>query len=316
MLDRRSALAGAMAVLMTACTRHEATTIAKTDIDEGTVDALRAIEARAGGRLGAYILDPARGSGVGWRENERFAHCSSFKMSLAAMILAGAERGEIDLGEVLRWSAQDLLPHSPVTSGAVDGGLSVKALAHATLVTSDNTAANVLLRRFGGPAQLTRFWRSLGDKVSRLDRYEPELNRIPPGSEFDTTTPAAMAATMARLLLGDRLTPQGRGTLKSWMTEVQTGSDRIRAGFPAGWISGDKTGTGISEGQQTYVDLAFGGPANVPPLIVVCYLETARDTKGMDPLALGAMAEVGRLSAKGLRMPRREALRTSSLQLL
>ncbi|WP_159976257.1 MULTISPECIES: class A beta-lactamase [unclassified Novosphingobium] len=305
-----------MAVLMTACARHESTTIAKTDIDKDAVDALRAIEARAGGRLGAYILDPARGSGVGWRENERFAHCSSFKMSLAAMVLAGAERGEIDLDEVLRWSAQDLLSHSPVTSGAVDGGLPVKALAHATLVTSDNTAANVLLRRFGGPVQLTHFWRSLGDTVSRLDRYEPELNQIPAGSEFDTTTPAAMAATVARLLLGDRLSPQGRGTLKSWMIEVETGSDRLRSGFPADWISGDKTGTGISKGQQTYVDLAFGGPAKATPLIVACYLQTARDTKGMDPLALAAMAEVGRLSAAGLGTTPRDALRTSSRQLL
>lgn len=119
------------------------------------------------------------------------------------MLLARADNGQVNLNEILHWSKEDMLSVSPVTSMHVDKGLPVRELARATLVTSDNTAANVLLRRFGGPEAVTGFWRSIGDTVSRLDRYEPELNRTPPGTALDTTTPAAMAATVGKLVLGD-----------------------------------------------------------------------------------------------------------------
>jgi len=294
MLDRRAALIGGTALLLTGASRPLAVDMAARVAD------LRALERRAQGRLGAYVLDPVRRVCFGWRANERFAHCSSFKMSLAAMMLAKADRKEIDLAEVLHWTKADMLGVSPVTEARIDTGLAVEDLARATLVTSDNTAANVLLRRFGGPAQLTRFWRSIGDTVSRLDRYEPELNVTPPGTELDTTTPAAMAATTAALINGKALSPASRAKLKAWMSETKTGRDRIRSGFPAGWDSGDKTGTGIGKTKHTYVDLAFGGPAGRAPLIVTAYFEPARLVEPMDPVATGALAEVGRIAAASL----------------
>ena len=294
MLDRRAALIGGTALLLTGASRPLAVDMAARVAD------LRALERRAQGRLGAYVLDPVRRVWFGWRANERFAHCSSFKMSLAAMMLAKADRKEIDLAEVLHWTKADMLGVSPVTEARIDTGLAVEDLARATLVTSDNTAANVLLRRFGGPAQLTRFWRSIGDTVSRLDRYEPELNVTPPGTELDTTTPAAMAATTAALINGKALSPASRAKLMAWMREVRTGRDRIRSGFPAGWDSGDKTGTGIGNTKHTYVDLAFGGPAGRAPLIVTAYFEPARLVEPMDPVATAALAEVGRIAAASL----------------
>jgi len=298
MIDRRSAMAGALAACLAAWGQGRTAAIREAGHDfAGEVAALQRIEQAARGRLGAFILDPASGRSFGWREHERFAHCSSFKLSLAAMLLAGADKREIDLDEVLRWSQADMLSTSPITAAHIDKGLAVRDLARATLVTSDNTAANVLLRRFGGPEALTRFWRSTGDTVSRLDRYEPALNRTPPGTELDTTTPAAMAETLARLVLGDALAPASRQLLREWMTAVATGRDRIRAGFPTGWISGDKTGTGIDPAKHTYVDLAFGGPAGRPPIIIAAYFEPDRLVEPMDPIAIRALADVGRIAA-------------------
>ena len=298
MIDRRSALIGSAAALLVGCRQGAASVIGKTGGDfTREVAALKRIEQTARGRLGAFVLDPATGRSFGWREHERFAHCSSFKLSLAAMLLARAERGEADLGEILRWSKGDMLSNSPVTSLHVADGLPVRDLARATLVTSDNTAANVLMRRFGGPEAVTRFWRSTGDTVSRLDRYEPELNLTPPGTELDTTTPAAMAGTLSRLVVGDVLAPASRDTLREWMISVATGRDRIRAGFPADWISGDKTGTGINKSRHTYVDIAFGGPRDASPVIVTAYFEPERLVEPMDAASTGALAEVGRLAA-------------------
>jgi beta-lactamase class A len=258
---------------------------------------LRRLEEVAGGRLGAYIYDTDTRTGIGWRENERFAHCSSFKLSLAAMILRMGEQGQADLAEVLRWERRDLMSVSPATEANLERGLSVEALARATLITSDNTAANVLMKRFGGPTSLTGFWRGIGDSVSRLDRYEPALNDVPPGSDMDTTTPKAMAMTTSAIVSGTVLSAANTAKIKGWMSEVRTGSERIRAGFPPEWEAGDKTGTGIGKTKNTYVDLAYGGPRGRQPIIVAAYFEPARRVDPMDPVALKALADVGRIAS-------------------
>lgn len=294
--DRRTALMGGAALLLAGCLSR-----ARTILPSATsIGQLRALEQTANGRLGAYVVDLERGTAFGWRENERFTHASSFKMSLAAMLLAKADAGEIDLRETLHWTKEDMLSVSPVTTANLEKGLSVRDLARSTLVTSDNTAANVLMRRFGGPSELTAFWRSIGDKSSRLDRYEPELNVTPPGTDLDTTTPAAMAATTAALVHGTILTADSRAVLRAWMAEVKTGQDRIRSGFPTNWISGDKTGTGIGKTKHIYVDLAFGGPGGRSPLIVTAYFEPSRPTEPMDGDAVAVLAAVGRIAAASL----------------
>ncbi|WP_126174479.1 class A beta-lactamase [Altericroceibacterium xinjiangense] len=291
-LNRRTILISGSALLLASCVSRSR--IASPDA--AAIAELRALEESANGRLGAYILDLADGTAFGWRADERFTHASSFKMSLAAMMLSKADAGQINLDEVLRWTKDDMLFVSPVTQANLNTGLSVRELARATLVTSDNTAANVLLRRFGGPAELTAFWRSIGDLDSRLDRYEPELNVTPPGTELDTTTPAAMARTTARLVYGDVLTHGSRAVLKNWMAQVKTGQGRIRSGFPLNWASGDKTGTGVGETKHVYVDLAYGEPPGRPPVVVTAYFEPTRPAEPMDPHAVAVLAAVGRIA--------------------
>lgn len=302
MIDRRSVMSSGIAAFLAGCGRNGSAVLGKARGDYASqVAAMQRIEQAAQGRLGAFVADPTSGRSFGWRAHERFTHCSSFKLSLAAMVLARADNGQVNLNEILHWSKEDMLSVSPVTSMHVDKGLPVRELARATLVTSDNTAANVLLRRFGGPEAVTRFWRLIGDTVSRLDRYEPELNRTAPGTELDTTTPAAMAATVGKLVLSDVLTPASRTLLRTWMTAVATGRDRVRAGFPGDWVSGDKTGTGIDVAKHTYVDLAFGGPIGKPPIIVTAYFEPERLAEPMDPISTRVLADVGRLAAGSFR---------------
>lgn len=301
-ISRRMALASVAAALTAIHGAARNTTAAP----DWRIARLKALEESVRGRLGVYIHDTRTRVGVGWRVNERFTHCSSFKLSLAAMVLRMADDGRADLSEVLRWETQDMLGVSPVTAANIERGLTVGALAQATLVTSDNTAANVLLKRYGGPAALTAFWRTLGDTVSRLDRYEPELNVTPPGTALDTTTPHAMAMTLGYLVTGGALSATGRATLTGWMAEVRTGSERLRKGFPSSWQSGDKTGTGIGTAKHTYVDIAYGGPAGRAPIIVTAYFEPSKLVEPMDPVALKTLAAVGRIASAdvlGVRVP-------------
>lgn len=56
--------------------------------------ALAAYERDTGGRIGLYAENLTTGRTISWRANERFVMCSTFKASLAAMILARVDHGE------------------------------------------------------------------------------------------------------------------------------------------------------------------------------------------------------------------------------
>ncbi|GAA2719586.1 PEN family class A beta-lactamase, Bpc-type [Actinocorallia aurantiaca] len=206
--------------------------------------ALRRLEKRFGVRLGISATDTASGLSVGYRQDERFAMCSTFKTYAVAAVLRAHASDSGLLGRRIRFSRADLVPHSPVTENRVNSGMTVAELCGAALLQSDNTASNALLDLLGGPSAVTSFARSIGDPTTRLDRREPELNDVTPGSLLDTTTPAGMAAGYRALLLGDALARPERDRLTRWMKANRTGEDRIRAGLPEGWTAADKTGTG------------------------------------------------------------------------
>ena len=108
----------------------------------------------------------------------------------------------------------------------------------------------------------------IGDKVTRLDRKEPELNTAGPGDERDTTTPAAMLADMLQLLLGNTLSPSSRHQLEQWLQANQTGASMIRAGVPTSWIIGDKTGRGANGATN---DIAIMRPPGRAPILLTIY---------------------------------------------
>lgn len=290
-VDRRFFIGGSLALGASACIPPDQSPIGRLAAE------LRIIEAAGNGTLGVSLLNTVSGMTVGINQDTRFGHCSSFKLSLAAMVLAMDAAGRINADRRVTWSKAELLSVSPFTTERLVGGATLRELARATQTTSDNTAANVLLRELGGPAALTAFWRSIGDPVSRLDRTEPALNFVPLTEFRDTTTPAAMARTVAKLLYGDVLPNTARAELKGWMIATETGLQRVRAGLPEGWVAGDKTGTSLADGMGSiYVDLGFAeGPNGEPPITFATYF-VARETHAeIDPAAQATLAAVGRI---------------------
>lgn len=252
---------------------------------------LRRIEASQGGRLGVAALDTASGSRIDHRADERFPLCSTFKFLAAAYVLARVDAGEEALDRVLTYGRDDIVAHSPATEPRLGTGMTIGALCEATMTLSDNTAANLLLASFGGPEGLTRYLRSIGDDVSRLDRIEPALNEATPGDPRDTTSPAAMLATMQRLLLGDALSPASRRVLTDWLIANRTGDRRIRAGVPQDWTVGDKTGGGA---YGTTNDIAILWPPGQAPILLTVYL-TESSASADDREA--SIAQVGKIIA-------------------
>jgi beta-lactamase class A len=231
---------------------------------------LAELDRRSGGRLGCAVLNTSNGAVIAHRGGERFPMCSTFKASVAAFVLQRVDRRAEHLDRRIVFSQRDILSYAPITKEHVGGdGMSVAELCAAAVTVSDNTAANLLLASFGGPAALTKFWRSIGDHATRLDRTEPELNEATAGDPRDTTIPAAMAENLRKLVLGDVLTPASREIFRKWLVATTTGDARLRAGLPRDWIVGDKTGSGAHE---TSNDIAVIWPANRKPFVVTAYL--------------------------------------------
>ncbi|MEO1222143.1 MAG: class A beta-lactamase [Pseudomonadota bacterium] len=257
---------------------------------------LRQIEGEANGTLGAEFLDINSGQSVGINRDDRFGHASSFKLSLAAFLLARHAAGGIDADKLVRWDESDMMRPSAFTRARIDTGATLRELARATQTTSDNPAANIILRELGGPAALTGFWRSLGDEVSRLDRYEPEVNLVPPTEVRDTTTPSAMARTVSKLVYGDALPAAERAELKGWMIDTSTGLRRIRSALPEDWLAGDKTGTGLTPGTGgTYIDIGFVEPPQRGPLVFAAYWRPAGTDSSYDRVHEEPLARVGKV---------------------
>jgi beta-lactamase class A len=251
--------------------------------------ALGTIESSVKGRLGVAVLDLETGLRAGHRTDERFPICSTFKLMLAADILARADRGEENLERRIVFGADRLEEYAPVTrlhTGAP--GMSVAELCDAIVTMSDNAAANLLLDIIGGPAGFTAFMRRLGDTVTRLDRNEPSLNEAIPGDLRDTTTPLAMLGDLREVMFGDTLSRGARAQLLAWGVGNRTGDARLRAGVPSDWRVADKTGTGE---RGTTNDIGVFWPPGREPILVTAYLtQTEAPARERD----AAIAEVAR----------------------
>ncbi len=290
-IDRRFFIGGSLALGASACIPPDQSPIGRLAAE------LRIIEAAGDGTLGVELYNTATGMAVGINRDRRFGHASSFKFSLAALLLQRHAAGTIDADRRVTWTEADMLDHAPFTRERIATGATLRELARATQVTSDNPAANILLRTLGGPAGLTAFWRSIGDQVSRVDRYEPAMNIVPPAEFRDTSTPAAMARTVAKIMYGDVLPEAERAELKSWMIATETGLRRVRVGLPEGWVAGDKTGTsGMVGSESNFIDIGFAeGPKIQPPITFACYFRARGPADTMQARGELALSRVGRI---------------------
>lgn len=238
-LSRRTLLAVGTATFLTG------TTTSAAHAADGVSARLRALEQRYDARLGVFAHRLSTGRSVRFRADELFPMCSLFKALAAAAVLRDLDRhGEV-LARRIHYTEADLVqPGSDQTAAHLAEGMTIAELAEVAITHSDNTAGNLLLRELGGPTAITRFARSLGDRTTRLDRWEPELNTAEPWRLTDTTSPYAIGRTYGRLVLGDALNRRDRQLLTHWLLSNTTSVDRFHAGLPKTWTIADKTGSG------------------------------------------------------------------------
>jgi len=256
---------------------------------------LSALERSSGGRIGFVAHDIATGRQLTARGDERFVYCSTFKMYLAAATLLRVQAGQERLDRVLPITRADMLSHAPVTEPAVGSTLTVEQLMQGTVEVSDNPAANLLLKAMGGIAAMQGFYRRIGDASTRVDRFEPEMNRL--DGDKDTITPAQSVANIQRLFLDPTspLSAESKTMLLGWMFASPTGTDRLKGGVPAGWRVAHKTGTG---GYGPTNDIGILYPPTGAPVIVAAYYHATRQTS--DARNAAVIAEATRMALTAL----------------
>lgn len=77
-------------------------------LEQTALRALVAYERETGGRIGLYAGNLATGTKFAWRADERFVMCSTFKASLAALVLTRVDRGHDQLEQMIAYGAADL----------------------------------------------------------------------------------------------------------------------------------------------------------------------------------------------------------------
>ena len=298
MFSRRRMLGAGAAVAALAVSGQAIGATARTVADVPPVeDQLAALEARYNANVGFYGVNLGSSRTLGYRENDMFAHCSTFKAYVAAQILQRDQRGELGLGDPVYIDPAVLVPvASPVTQPHVGEYLRLSDLCAAAVRQSDNTAANLILGILGGPSSVTEFARSVGDDRTWMVRWELELNSAIPGDPRDTTSPRAMSTGFLNMLTGDALDDAHRAQLEEWMRTIVTGDKRIRAGLPAGWSIADKTGGG-DYASTNDIGLAFG--PNGERLQLGVMTRTRSDDPAAPPLD-ALIAEVTRVAVPWL----------------
>ncbi|CAL9379531.1 class A beta-lactamase [Streptomyces sp. NPDC057838] len=250
----------------------------------GITARLRKLETEHTARLGVYARNVRTGRTVAYRADERFPMASVFKTLAAAAVLRDLDRDGAFLARRVHYTEAYVKRsgYSPITEQHVATGMTVGELCDATIRFSDNTAGNLLLKELGGPAAITRFARSVGDGVTRLDRWEPELNSAEPWRVTDTTTPRAIGLTYARLVLGDALAPRDRARLTDWLLRNTTSDEKFRKALPADWLIADKTGGGRYGGNH---DVGVTWPPDGPPIVMsVLTTQPEEDAPADNPL--------------------------------
>ncbi|WP_328954092.1 class A beta-lactamase [Kitasatospora purpeofusca] len=261
-------------------------------------DRLCTLERSHSARLGVFAQDAATGRTVAYRADELFPMCSTFKTIAVAAVLRDLDRDGTFLAERVHYTTRDVTEsgYAPITGlpANIEAGMTVEELCAAAIQYSDNAAANLLLRELGGPEAITRFCRSIGDRVTRLDRWEPALNSAEPGRPTDTSSPHAIGLTYARLTFGNALDTSDRRHLTGWLLNNTTGTNRLRAGLPTTWAVAEKTGTG-SYGTTNDVGVTWP-PGGGPIVVAVLSTKHVAGAPADEPL----IAETARLVASAL----------------
>jgi beta-lactamase class A len=261
---------------------------------------------------------------------------SVFKLPLGAAALAEVDAGRLALSEVLTVTDETLSPFWSPIAQAYPGrtAYTVEEMLTAAVRDSDNTAADMLMKRIGGPGAVTAWLNAQRIMEIRVDRYERELqmdrlsmasfraawkapdamqaaiNTVAPDKRRtatlayladprDTATPRSMLNFLGKLDAGQLVSPASTRRLLALLFQTPRGNDRIKAGLPKDTRYAHKPGS-------SGADLGLTAAFNDVGIFVLkdkrsyaCAAFLSGSTAG-DEAQAALFADLGRVMAKHL----------------
>jgi beta-lactamase class A len=172
---------------------------------------------------------------------------SVFKLPLAVAVLQDVQAKRLSLERKVRVTPSEVVPgwkgntdlwRKPIQR-------TVRELLDLSVVRSDNTASDQLLKLVGGPTAVTQRMRALG--LEHIDVRFSTKEFVGRRSRNNTGSPADVAQLLAKLKRGQVLQPPQQTLLLQLMTRTKTGLRRLRGKLPADTPVADKTGSGDPE---------------------------------------------------------------------
>lgn len=225
----------------------------------------------APGRLGVAVEDLGTGQIISFNGDKRFPLEGVFTAPLGAAVMAEVEAKRLRLDDVVLIEDVDL---SPPPSGIADAWsgpttYTIQDLLERAIIEGDNTAADVLMKRVGGPGAVTAWLQ--GRKVNALDidryqrqlqpdslglasfragwkgeaAYRAALDKVPAPERHrairayltdprDTATPLGFLRFLEAVNQAELLEPESRQLLGRIVGQVGGGAGRLSAATPKG----------------------------------------------------------------------------------
>lgn len=240
------------------------------------------------GKIGVYAINTNNNQIIAYRADERVPVQSTMKLISVAALLKKSGSDKNLLQEKIHYTKNDLIPWHPITGKYDNSGKTLEVLSEAAISYSDNTAANLIIKRLGGPGAITDFARSIGNMSFNVVHYDGDLNANP-NEKNDTVTPKDMAISVQKLTLGNVLSQTQRTLLVTWMRNNTTGYKRIRAGVPIGWVVAEKTGGGDGGSYGIANDVGIlWSPVNKPIVLAIYTVQYNKEAKHRDDIVASA----------------------------
>jgi beta-lactamase class A len=237
-------------------------------------------ETISGGKLGVSAAHLESGEQVNLHGDERFPMASTYKIPIAIQLMQKVSQGEIQLNQQIEIEPRDLRHNSKIAESfkPPKQSLSIKDLMDTMMITSDNTASDILIEKAGGAKAVTAFLHQHNLKNMRVDRTEAEMLAetlnisLPPKEKWtgkmfkeyldsgkaqnqelirrrnvdnlkDTATPKAMTSLLTQLDRKKLLKPELTKLILDAMKRCETGAKRLKGLLPKEVTVAHKTGS-------------------------------------------------------------------------
>ena len=237
-------------------------------------------------RVCVRAIDLESGATAGVESDRQMPSASMIKLIIAETLLKQASEGKISLDDPYELDPADVVGGTgEIQNMAAGTKLDYRELLRQMIVSSDNTATNVIIRRVGMDA-VNAEAKALDLKATKLQRIMMDLDAAKEGR--DNYTSADDLAKLLQMVYDGTFVDGQSSKLMLEILEQQKDNDNISKGLPEGTKFAHKTGSGTTV-------LHDGGIVEGDhPFVLVCLC--GDDDRFSDQAAQKAMANVGKVA--------------------